>query len=276
MTKLSKENLSGEKQSGQRLQGWRIVILRPQNDLSLEELIQSYGGVAESLPMISIVPLAISPEETSTWQSVLKQASYLFIASQNAVHCAPAALLKTMAQSNDLKIITMGKATSIAVTNVGLSVFYTPPPGTTSETLLKEPFLQENALQDKTVALLAGEGGRNLLADTVAQRGAKVQWCRVYRQEQRHIALAPFIKKWQQTNKNCFIATSLNMLESLLRETPENEKAWILQQSYIVISDRIAQYAKECGIQHVYIAKGADLASIAQALQELYEVCDTK
>lgn len=257
------------------LQNWHMVLLRDDTqNQQLRSFITQQGGQATSLPTLTITP--ISPlDDLATFDKQISQADWIFVASQNAVHCTPVQLLKTLQQTK-AKVITMGRATSEALIARGVSVFFTPSPGSSSESLLAEPWLQQNSIAQQKVVLLAGEGGRTLLYETLVARQAKVDWARVYRQVPLPLDLAPLLSAWSlKTERFCFVAMSQNGLMHFLDKMPPTYHAWLKKQAFIVISERIAMAARKWGVQHIFVAKGAHQEQLCASMLHVTQFCHT-
>jgi uroporphyrinogen-III synthase len=254
------------------LKGWQVVVLRPKHLAQpLLSAIEKMGATPISLPSLTIT--SVNSPDISKWQYHIQTADWIIVSSQNAVHFAPQVVLEALRQSQ-AKVITMGQATTAALLSKGVSVFFTPMPGTDSEKLLTESFLQENEVANKKIVLLAGIGGRTLLNDTLTSRQATVEWVKVYRQEQTPLALASLMPTWQG-GQFCFIATSQNSLEHFLQSVPANYQTWLQRQVLIVASPRIAAIARKWEIQHIYVANGAHQEQLCATLLHVSQFCHT-
>ncbi|MCS5712699.1 uroporphyrinogen-III synthase [Candidatus Berkiella aquae] len=251
--------------------------MRPAHQVQpLADAIQQMGASTILLPTLSIVPLLPSLSLQTSWINQIREADWVMISSQNGVHCAPPLLLQALALTKTCKVVTMGAATTRALVAKGVSVFFTSPPGADSEQLLTEPFFQENEIANKKIMLIAGEGGRTLIADTLTARGALVTWMKVYRQEKPKLALKPLLADWASLNHPfCFMVTSLNCLHHFLDNVSIEHYAWINQQAFIVVSERIAQAARKWGIQHTFVAKSAEKEQLCTALLHVSQFCHT-
>lgn len=255
------------------LNGWHVVVMRPSHLAEpLLTVIEKMGGVPISLPSLTICP--VQPDNISHWIDHIQTADWIIVSSQNAVHFAPEDVLEALRQTG-AKVVTMGQATTQALIAVGVSVFFTSKPGANSEMLLTESFLQENEIANKKAVLLAGIGGRTLLYDTLNLRQAKVEWIKVYRQEQSPLALESSMASWVQGGRFCFIATSENSLANLLQKVPAHYHAWARQQAFVVVSERIAAIARKWGIQHTFVAKGPHQEQLCATLLHVSQFCHT-
>lgn len=241
-----------------KLLGWQIIVLRSKvQGQALCTAIEAYQGTPVLLPLINIVPIIGSPATQHHWKTLLKRAQLLIAVSPNAVYCLPESLCQILRQKNRPFIITMGKATSQAFAEKGISVNFTALPGSSSESLLAEAFLQKEAIAGKKIVLLAGHDGRTLLAEILQQRDAQCDWIKDYHQERVEQNLAPLIIKWQQAAHCCFVVLSNNSLDQLLTLTPSDQLTWLQSQFFLVASPRIAERAKTYGLHRLVISASA-------------------
>ncbi|MBS0286417.1 MAG: uroporphyrinogen-III synthase [Proteobacteria bacterium] len=250
------------------LQDWQVVILRAKHQAQgLASALLEHKAELTLLPLIDIVPLAILPSALHAWQNALKNADFLLVTSANAAFCAPEELLNFISEKT--VVMTMGQATSQALLekHPTLQIHYTAPPGATSESILNEPFLQADRVKNKKVALLAGKDGRTVFADTLANRGAQIEWMIVYEQQKPDIDLAETLLSLQLHPKVCFIATSSRVLENLVTMAPPTLVEWLLSVHLVVVSHRIYQHAKDKGFKQIVLADGAQTHAILQALK---------
>lgn len=254
---------------------WHMVLLREaQQNQELLSFITQNGGSATSLPTLTITPIA-PLHQLATWVAQIKAADWIFVTSQNVLRCAPDALLQAL-QKTKAKVVTMGRATSDALLAKGVSVFFTPSSGATSESLLQETWLQRSEITQQKVVLLAGIGGRTHLYETLTERQALVDWVRVYRQAPSSLDLAPLLSEWSlKSDRFCFVAMSQNGLMHLLDKVPLAYDAWIKEQAFIVISERIAQAARKWGAQHIFVANGAHREQLCDAMLHVTQFCHT-
>lgn len=155
------------------LGGAGVLVTRPQRQADgLAEAIESRGGVAIRFPVIEARPLpqadVIAVAET------LKIPDIAILVSVNAVRFG-------LRYAGDAAIAVVGPATAQSVEKSGRQVDIRSPGGFNSEQLLATPELQDVA--GKTVRIIRGNGGRELLASALRERGAIVEYLEVYRRE---------------------------------------------------------------------------------------------
>ena len=151
------------------LQGCRVLVTRPVAQAeTLCQRINQNGGIAVQLPALAIE--AINDEASQRYCQSAADYDWIIFISRNAVehghNCLPAQL------PSGLKIAAIGKATATALSESGRYVDLEAGGAGTSESLLTEPALAD--MQGQRVLIMRGEGGRELLAKTLRERGAKV------------------------------------------------------------------------------------------------------
>ncbi|MED5296575.1 uroporphyrinogen-III synthase [Halomonas cupida] len=129
----------------------------------------------------------------------------------------------------------------------------------TSEALLALPSLKR--LDQQRVLLVAGEGGRSLLGETLAQRGARLTRVEVYRR--RLLPLAEdAAQRLAAGDYGALVVSSGEILEHLARWCSEAA----FQRPLVVSSQRLATLAKTLGFRVPVVASGASPAALAAAV----------
>lgn len=246
------------------LQDWHIVILRARHQAhALANALSEEKAITHIVPLIDIIPLDLH-QHLNAWQQMFAQADFLIVTSANAVLCAPASLFEAL--HPNVFIVTMGKASTQALKEKypHLMVHYTAPNGATSESVLAETHLQPAKVHQKKIVILAGEGGRTVLADTLSARAADLKLLKVYRQQKPQLDMDNIISDLEKNKKLCFVATSASIVENLLSLT-QRYQDWLLEQPLVVVSQRVCEQARGLGFKRVYVAHGAQPSEIVQA-----------
>jgi len=154
------------------LRGRGIVVTRPRElAQNLAALIVAAGGRPILFPAIAIEELAAP--------SVLRELQRFDL----AIFVSPTAVAKAMPQvrawPRALRVAAVGSGTRRELEKHGIANVIAPESGADSEALLATPALGEVA--GKRIAILRGDGGRALLGETLAARGARVEHVTCYR-----------------------------------------------------------------------------------------------
>ncbi len=151
------------------------------------------------------------------------------------------------------KVLAVGSATAKALQALGINAI--APEQHDSEGLLKLPHLQ--SINKRDIIIVRGDGGREYLADSLYSLGAKVNYFEAYQRIWRQ--LNPDIAQhWHKNNINCIIITSNALLKSVVQLVSTSDECWQNRYIWVVASERIAQKAKEHGLDQVINAHGAN------------------
>ena len=252
-----------------RLDQLRVVVTRPAHQAEpLCQMIEQAGGTAIRLPVIEIAP----PSDIQSAQEKLgrlKDFSIVIFTSANAVDglfkLAPA----SFSWPQKIQVAAIGKRTSSALRAHSISVDIVPEQGFNSESLLKHPVM--NAVSGKKIMLFKGEGGRELLAQALIQRGATVEGVDLYRRKRPNEGLRNIQRAGKSGSIDLFIVTSNEGLRNLLEMATETEQKWLLRTELVVISERTAQFAKTLGFsQQPVVANEASDEGLLNSIEQWY------
>lgn len=248
------------------LAGRGILVTRPEHQAGpLCRLIEAEGGTPVRLPVIDIRP---NPERAAVRAAVgpIDRYDIIIFVSANAVRYG-AELLQ---QKRDLPIAAIGAATAAALNAAGYRVAIGPAPSADSEGLLSLPPLQH--LARGRVLIVRGDGGRELLADTLAARGATVTYAEVYSRAtavHEPEALAQLEALWRQGAIWAYTATSVELLERLIAILPPTCRELLHDTRLVTGTARVSQAATELGVgSPILLASGPDDRSLVDALVE--------
>lgn len=189
-----------------------------------------------------------------------------FVLSQHAVEYARGELARTGQRwPAQVQWFAIGRTTALAFHDVsGLNIRY-PQDREISEVLLQLPELQNIA--GKRALILRGNGGRELLGNTLAERGAHIAFCECYQRCPKHYNGAEEAYRWQQRGVDTLIVTSGEMLRQLYTLTPDwYRHNWLLCCQLVVVSERLACLARELGWRDIHVADNADNDALLRAL----------
>lgn len=246
----------------------RVLITRPgERARHLAAAIAATGATPEPLEVMRLEALPETPEQRSLWLNI-DEFRRVVVVSPFAAECLAEAVDRYWPQLPvGVDFYAVGAATA-AILHERLGVRVHLPgagygagetgqaQGDTSEALLALPSLQ--LLNEQKVLVVAGEGGRPLLADTLAARGARLTRLAVY----RRVLLTPeaSLQHWLATGDYAALVVSSG-------EILEHLAGWCqpvaLNQPLIVSSQRLATLAGSLGFARCRVATGATPVALA-------------
>jgi len=237
---------------GKALSRLTVLVTRPEYQQSnLVQLIESEGGNAWCFATLAIAPVA-DQEKLAEQLQRLDQFDIAVFVSPNAADYAFQALDEnSLHLPASLKLACVGKGCAQAVEQHGRGVDALPVAGIGSDGLLQHELLQDVA--GKRVIIFRGNGGRELLADTLTQRGAQVEYCECYRRTAPESDASELINAWQNGGIDVVTVTSTQALKNLRSMLGEHADALLSTTPVIAISRRIADTARELGSQLVLV-----------------------
>ena len=262
----------------------KILVTRPAHQAEhLCQLIEAEGGQPIRLPVIEVVNIE---DKTALLdcRTHLDELDIAIFISANAVEKSLPTLLAPNHSENEkdsltpvstssttyfqreeqtLQIIAVGKRTASTLKAWGLMALCPDSPFN-SEAVLKMPQMQTDVVQGKKIVIFRGEGGRELLANTLQQRGAIVNYINVYRRIQ------PSAPKWiADTSVNVITVTSIEGLQNLFAML-EKQVAWLCHTPFVVMSERIRTEAQKLGVQApIFVAPTASDDGLLTAILQI-------
>ncbi|WP_455212560.1 uroporphyrinogen-III synthase [Kaarinaea lacus] len=228
------------------LQGIHVVVTRPVHQAQqLCELIEERGGQAIRFPVLEIVP-KIDTEFLQLIQHLNDYHIAIFI-SPNAVNNALSVIEAHGGMPPQIRIAAVGKATAAALAAKSCPVHISPEDKYDSESLLALPVLHE--VQDKNIIIFRGVGGRELLADTLRQRGAVVQYGECYQRRKPNQNAQTLIQHWAQHTLDIIIITSVEGLNNLIDMVGRAARECLFNTALLVVSERMVEEARQLGFK---------------------------
>ncbi len=251
-------------QTGCRLAGRGVLVTRPAHQADgLCELIADAGGRPIRFPTLEIT----GPADPAGVRKQLAHAgdyTLLIFISANAVDYAFDLLPDDL--PIDQQIAAVGTATAAALAERGLDATLVPAERFDSESLLALPPLQD--MRGQRVLIIRGNGGRELLADTLRQRGATVDYAEVYRRHRPARSATNLIAGWSRL-VDVVTVTSREIFDNLLAMLGEEGLPLLQDTPLVVVSKRLAEHAAQHGCRDIHPAAGANDAALLDALCEL-------
>jgi uroporphyrinogen-III synthase len=226
------------------LSGRRVLVTRPRELAQpLAAGIAREGGEAVLYPAIDILAPANAEAARERLARVQAYDRVIFI-SPTAVQRAGE--LRSAPWPADLRACAVGEGTRRVLEAAGVREVLAPRAGADSEALLTLPELQR--LEAARVLIVRGEGGRELLARTLAARGAQVEVAECYR---RAPPAAP-------PPEGRFDAVCVNSVEALENLVARLGAARLGAAALFVPHERVAQSARALGLPAPMLAGPGD------------------
>jgi len=242
-----------------------ILVTRPkpQGEILCEKL-RALNGNAISFPTIDIKPLQ---DYTLLKEQLAQLDQYdwlIFVSPQAVQHCHALLHAAWPILPNELKIAAVGLGTANALQAVNLPVTACPAQWS-SEGLLNMPLLQQ--VQGHRIVIVAGEGGRELLADTLTERGAEIIRMIVYRRcLPVYQNINDYLALFHTRKIDIIVVTSSEGLHNLISLLGDIELIRTLP--LVVMSERLVGIAEELRFKQIILAENASDIAIIEALNK--------
>ncbi len=230
------------------LEGRGIVITRPAAQAEeLASLVEAQGARALRFPAIEI-------QEIADWQMpALGSFDLAVFVSPSAVQT----VFQRIAQwPPPLRAAAVGGGTRRELERRGVADVLAPQAGGDSEALLALPAMQE--VSGKRVVIFRGEGGRELLGETLSERGAQVTYAECYRRVRPQADPGPLLEAWQRGEVHAVTVSSSQGLDNLVDLLGAAGRAYLERTPLFATHDRIAEHAKGHAIAEVRVAGPGD------------------
>lgn len=221
------------------LSGVKILVTRPRDQAShLVHEIEQAGGIAMLFPLLEITPVQVSRSQVAD----VELADLMVFISPNAVKYGMAAIADRL----PARIATVGQGSAKALRDMGVEDVIVPTERFDSEGLLAMPGLQNVA--GWRVKIFRGDGGRDLLGDTLTSRGAAVEYVSCY------LRSKPPLDVRELSQADVYTVTSSEALGYLWEVLPQGLSGVPL----FVPHPRIAELARLQGWTDVHLTGSGD------------------
>lgn len=228
------------------LNGVRVAITRPRRQCGqILRLLKAKNAYARCLPVVEIVPPA---DAGAAIEALGARSAFdlMIFVSANAVTMALELLPAGGVPGLGATVGVVGPATGRALEAAGVTVSIRPSGEVSSEGLLAHPALGAPEVAGKRVLLVKGEGGRPVIAETLAARGALVTSIDVYRRACPAAKIRDLLEEPLE-NFGFIVITSGTALENLLSLATPAEAHHVLAARLVVASPRLANLARRRG-----------------------------
>ncbi len=225
--------------------------------LQLEQL----GAQVYRFPVIEIEGITPDPALLHPTKSY----DMLIFTSSNAVHGA-AALLDNL-NTPGCQIAAIGKKTAQTLHQTGFTIHIQPQQTFNSESLLALPTMQ--AVADKHILIIKGEGGRQLLQKTLQRRGAIVDCLAVYRRR-KPVASQSLLNRLKTAKIDIITLTSAESGINLLTMLNAQHYPWLSTATLLLGSKRIQNVLNRKKLNNpMLVANNPSDATMVEALLDL-------
>ncbi|MGP1678821.1 MAG: uroporphyrinogen-III synthase [Burkholderiales bacterium] len=243
------------------LAGRRVVVTRPAEQTAhLAALIRAAGGEPLLFPALEIFDAADLQPVLALVERLEAFDLAIFI-SANAVNKALALVRARRVWPPALRVATIGRGSERELKRHGFAAVIAPAGRFDSEGLLDLPELK--AVAGKRVVIFRGEGGRELLGDMLAARGATVEYAECYRRGRPHADPAPLLGLCARGELDAFSVTSSEGLANLRDMLGEAGRQCFEYTPLFAPHERIAAAARALGVRTVVLTGPGDEGLVA-------------
>ena len=241
------------------LAGRGIVVTRPRELAQpLAALIAAAGGEPLVFPAVEIEDL---PDLRPILALVdrLDEFDLAVFISPSAVHKA-LNLVRSRRGARPwparLRVAAVGRGSRRELERQGFEHVIAPSAHADSEALLALPELAQ--VEGKRVVIFRGDGGRELLGDTLAERGAQVEYAECYRRTRPRADSAPLLAAWARGSVHAVAVSSAQGLANLFEMLGKLGQQWLRTTPVFVPHHRVAEAARQLGVRTVVVAGPGD------------------
>jgi len=245
------------------LAGVGVLVTRPAHQAQgLCQLVEQAGGRPILFPALEILDI----DDTGPLLALIDRLDEFDIAifiSPNAVSKALNLIRGRRPLPQHLQLAAVGKGSAKALTSNGLKPHIYPATRFDSEALLELPAMQD--VNGKRIVIFRGDGGRELLAETLRERGAQVEYAECYRRATPKGDIGALLKRWARGEVHIVTVTSAETLRNLFDMVGQLGRQWLQKTPIVVVSARAAELARElgCKVEPIVASQASDEAILA-------------
>ncbi len=231
------------------LAGRHVVVTRPAGQAAhFATALSGAGAIPVLYPVLEIRDIE---DVTPVLDAAIRLDSFdlaVFV-SPNAIEKALALILARRSWPAGLRVAALGKSSERELARHGIHDVISPPLRFDSEALLELPELI--GIQGKRVIIFRGDGGREVLGDTLKARGAAIEYVTCYRRAKPQQDPAPLLKLWEVGKLDAVTLTSSEGLRNFHEMIGHLGQAWLKKTPAFVPHIRIAEQAHALGLAKV-------------------------
>nr|WP_314477459.1 uroporphyrinogen-III synthase [uncultured Pseudomonas sp.] len=245
---------------------WRLLLTRSAEDCAALAQTLGEAGIGSScMPLLAIEPVTLQLPQLALLDELRAYHGFIVV-SKPAARLLLAALAEHQLSAPPQGWFTVGAATAAVLQDAGLEVSF-PACGDDSEALLELPALQQTlAHAAPRVLIVRGVGGRELLAERLAQLGATVEYLELYRRTLPSYPVGCLLQRIEAERLNGLVVSSGQGFEHL-QQLAGSQWPQLACLPLFVPSPRVAEQARAAGAQQVVDCRGASAAALLAAVQ---------
>ncbi len=245
------------------LLGKTVVITRPREQAAhLAGLIRQAGGEALIFPAVEIRDLVDTSAVNALIDRLDEYELAVFI-SPTAVARAMALISARRALPATLQIAAIGQGSARELKQRGVEKVLVPTGRFDSEALLDLAEMQQ--VNGKRVVIFRGSGGRELLADTLRQRGAIVEYAECYQRVRPDTLPTELLERGARDQIQALVITSAEGLNNLYEMAGEQGANWLKRTPMFVPHPKIEQAGRALGLTRLIVTQDGD-EGVAQGI----------
>lgn len=247
----------------QTLTGRTIVVTRPEAQAAgLCEAIVARGGTALRFPVLGIAP-PLDDTGLADATARLEQFDLAFFVSPNAVEHALGYILARRSWPTRVVIATVGGGSERALHRMGFPRVVAPQSGFDSEAVLALPEFAAEVVAGRRVVVFRGDGGRELLGEELARRGAVVEYVTAYRRFRPQADTEGLLAAARAGRLDALVLTSSEGVRNLVDMLGADILAVLCDVPVYAPHPRIAALALEAGFRSVVETDAGDAGILA-------------
>lgn len=242
------------------LAGWYVISLRPPGG----HLAVRRAAAALGARVLPVSTLQLQATDAAAALAVAMACPVRVFTSPAAVRFAQAQV--PLADCGEGVWAAVGSGTAAALRQLGIEDVALPEGRSDSEALLALPLLQ--SLAGQGVGLVTAPGGRGLIAETLAQRGARLHLAEVYRRLPSVPSPARLALLARLPDTSALLVSSGEAFDNLWANLADADQARLRARPAVASSPRLAVMLAARGFAAIVPARGAVPSQLLAALAD--------
>lgn len=246
-----------------------LIVRRQRPGDSLIATLVSSGAAPLELPVMRMVPPDAASQNLAdqVFENLARFSIAVFTSPYLAERVLDELQKRHLKMPTDWRCLAVGQGTANVLRAAGYEVM-APERDMTSEGVLELSRLPSMA--DQQVVIFRGEGGRRVMDQKFAARGAIITSCPLYRRELDPSHRQILHDAIRHRSFDVVVVHSGELLDNLTALLPDDLLKQLFEHRLLVPHPRVANTARSCGAQQIEIAENASTDAIIAALVRCY------